>query len=93
MRLLEKHGDDVQSILRDGFRTLTSRQPTNDELAIIVELFRTQLEYFREDPNRSKKYLAVGEVSAPNNLDANQLAAVGAVIGTLMNFDESVMKR
>ncbi|MEL6107096.1 MAG: DUF1553 domain-containing protein, partial [Planctomycetota bacterium] len=93
MQLITDHGDDTESILRDGFRTLTSRQPSSEELKIVLGLFASQLEYFRSNPERAKQYLAVGEFVAPNNVDANRLAATGAVIGTLMNFDESVMKR
>ena len=93
LRLIERHGNDTQQVLRDGFRTLTSRQPTSDELAIVSELFESQLAYFQEDSTRAKKYLAVGESRAPSPLDSNRLAATSAVIGTLMNFDESVMKR
>ncbi|MEO1530485.1 MAG: DUF1553 domain-containing protein, partial [Planctomycetota bacterium] len=91
--LAEAHGGETQLVLRNAFRTLTSREPRTEELSIVSELFETQHAYFQANPDRAKRYLAVGEFKAPTHLDADRLAALSAVIGTLMNFDESVMKR
>lgn len=96
--LIQKHRDDSGDVLRDAFRTLTSRQPTADESAVISQLYDQQLGYFREHPERAAEYLGVGEMkfsvlTTGATVDQAVLAATSVVIGTLMNFDESVMKR
>ena len=61
-RLIEEHGeDDVESIVVDMFRTLTSRKPGPRELAVIADLFQSQLEYFQGNPEASRAYLANGK--------------------------------
>ena len=96
--LIAKHGDDTEAVLLEAFRTLTSRHPSAEESAVLVDLYKSQLEYFRANPDRGAQYLGVGEIKlgalpAGRVMDENVFAATGVVIGTLMNYDESVMKR
>ena len=61
-RLIAEHGEeDVESIVVDMFRTLTSREPGPRERAVIADLFQSQLEYFQGDPKASRAYLANGQ--------------------------------
>ena len=92
-KLIVQHKDDFKQILRDAFRVLTSRKATEDELAVIQRLYQKQVEYFAGDAKRSKSFLEVGDAKADERCDAKQLAATTVVVGTLMNYDESVMKR
>lgn len=91
--LISRHDDDFDAIILDGFRTLTSRQPTAGETKILNELYADQLAYFRLHPDRATKYLKVGEMTMGEQFDRTTFAAIGVVLGTLMNFDETVMKR
>ncbi|MCH2181392.1 MAG: DUF1553 domain-containing protein [Mariniblastus sp.] len=77
-RLIAEHGEeDVESIVIDMFRTLTSRKPGPRERAVIADLFQSQLEYFQGDPKASRAYLANGKFgdygppAAKINLPAN----------------------
>lgn len=91
--LISKYGDDSQAIIGAGFRTLTSRQPAADEAKILSDLYADQLAYFRLYPDRATKYLQVGEIRFGGKIDESVFAAMSVVLGTLMNFDETVMKR
>ncbi|QDV45770.1 Planctomycete cytochrome C [Stieleria neptunia] len=97
-RLITEQGDDADAVLLAAFRTLTSRYPTDAETRVVSDLYADQLAYFRQHPDRAKEYLSVGEIKfdkhdgVPSS-DQAALAATAVVIGTLMNYDESVMKR
>jgi hypothetical protein len=86
-------GDSLEATLRDAFRILTSREPDDDELEILGELYRQQLEYFAADPQRTTGFLSVGDAPFDKSLDLPHVAALTVVVGTVMNFDQSVMKR
>ena len=61
-RLIKKHGETaVDPMARDLFRTLTSRHPSERELAVIRDLFEQQLIYFRENPAAALAYLSTGK--------------------------------
>ncbi len=93
--LLTKHADADDSkskISTDLFRTLTSRFPTDAERLILERLFESQLEYFKNDEDATKKFLAVGESKSKTAKPA-VLAAWSSVANTLFSFDECVMKR
>ncbi|MCA9136134.1 MAG: DUF1553 domain-containing protein [Planctomycetales bacterium] len=96
--LIDRHNGDADAVLIGAFRTLTSRHPTTEEFAVINDLYAQQLAYFRRHPDRAAQYLGVGEMKFPVSpsgieVEPSVLAATGVVIGTLMNYDECVMKR
>ena len=91
-RLLARHGNDQSKIVVELFRTLTSRFPEENEQAIIGSLYKSQLEYFRNDESATQSYLDVGQSKSETGQPA-ELAAWSAVVNTLFNFDECVMKR
>jgi len=92
-RLIEEHGDATDVIVVDMFRKLIGRQPSEDEQTVLKTLFDKQKTYFAADAKRAEKYLGVGDVPRNTKIDPTQLAALTAVANTLLNFDESVMKR
>ena len=91
--LVLKHGDQNDKILGDAFRQLTSRKASEDELAVLRGLYQKQIDYFQANDEQIKSFLAVGDAKPNENCDQAQLAATTVVIGTLFNYDESVMKR
>ena len=95
-RLTRQHGNQDEGIdqsLRDAFRWLTSRHARDDEFEILENLYRQQHRYFANDPQRTKSFLEVGDAAVDTTLDQPHLAALTVVAGTLMNYDQSVMKR
>ncbi len=92
-RLIQMHGADSESILVDLFRMLTSRHPTDSEIAIVRHLYQQQLGAFESNRDRAKKYLAIGDSQRDAEVDLVQHAAWTVVANTLFNFDECIMKR
>ena len=83
----------VKDCVVDMFRKLTGRQPSENEQTVLKTMFDKQKTYFAADAKRAEKYLGVGDVPRNTKIDPTQLAALTAVANTLLNFDESVMKR
>ncbi|WP_417847765.1 DUF1553 domain-containing protein [Thalassoglobus sp.] len=92
-RLIHKNGDDVEKSLVDMFRTLTSRQPTDEELDVLKNLYESQRKSFSQHPQQAKDYLTVGDLKPDETLDPSHLAAMTTVANALLNFDECVIKR
>ena len=92
-KLLQQHKQPNQKLFRDLFRTLTSRQPTKQELDVLNALYKSQYEQFKKEPQRTKQYLSVGDHKPDEKLDPAVLAAMSVVANTLLNFDEAVMKK
>lgn len=99
---------DSQKSLANMFEIMTSRPPSAQELAVLLAVYKGQLEHFTNDPDAALKFLAIGDyrggVSSAEKsdgrekeselADANaQLAALTAVASGLFTYDEVVTKR
>ncbi len=91
--MLKKHGENVDAMVVEMFRRLTSRVPTDREREILVRGFAEQLVYFQADPKRAEVFLKTGKAPVEKTLPAARIAAAAMVVNTLMNFDECVTKR
>ncbi len=87
------NSEAAENSIRDAFRILTSRPGSGEELAVIQELYAAQLAYFSRDEGATRAFLNIGDAIPDESLDAPPLAALTVVVGTLMNFDQSMMKR
>ena len=92
-QMVRTHGDNVGTMVRDTFRTLTSREPSSREVALLRRLHDEQLAVFEKDAKAADAFLSVGESRLANGLAKPQVAAAGVLAKALMNFDESVVKR
>ncbi|WP_236622054.1 DUF1553 domain-containing protein [Novipirellula maiorica] len=92
-KLIRLHDDDTTAILVDAFRRTTSRKPSPAQLNTLQTLYQAQLDYFSEHDDRTSQFLAIGDTEIDEAMDRVALAATSVVVGTLMNFDLSVMKR
>lgn len=91
-QLMAQHDDELDKIVGDLFRTLTSRFPTEKESSILTTLYEQQFKRFAQNPEAAKELLDVGETKTESDNPA-RLAALTAVVNTLFSFDECVMKR
>jgi hypothetical protein len=91
-RALVQHGSDPQQITRELFRSLTSRAPTGDEIAILIDLQAKQKQRFANRPELAHELITVGE-SSPCELDEVDLAAWATVASVIMNLEESLYRR
>ena len=92
-RMFKEGGTTAATRIAWMFRTITDRQPTEKELAILQRLFAEQRRMFEDDPGSAKKVLAVGEAKNDPALDALDLAAGSVLAEAILNHDEAVMSR
>jgi len=92
-RMVREHGDNVGAMVRDTFRTLTSREPSARETALLRRLHDEQLAIFEKDTKAAAAFLSVGDSRPASGLAKPRVAAAGVLAKALMNFDESVVKR
>ncbi len=75
------------------FRSLTSRIPDAEELAILRTLHDEQRAFFEASPEDSEKFLSIGDCQRDEQLDVVELAALSAVAAALLSYDETITKR
>jgi hypothetical protein len=92
-RLLKLPSDGIESRIRMAFRLMTSRQPSDRELKILVTLFEDQKRHFGSVPEDAKLFIAAGDAPRDEQLNPGEHAALAVVVNTLFNFDESAFKR
>lgn len=81
---------DSEAHLRQAFRTLLARAPSDSELMIVKDGFERRLRNFRQDPDSAKALLAVGESASKPGLDPVYVAALSTSIMNLYNLDEAI---
>jgi hypothetical protein len=91
-RIILEGGDGVRDRARFAFRLATSRDPSNDELAVLCGFFEEQCDTFRHDPSAAEKFLTVGPFTPKADLDPAELAAWAALGSLILNLDEAITK-
>jgi hypothetical protein len=92
-RMIGEGGGDAGGRIALGFRALTGRVPTPEERSALESLYRDELARFRRQRSAAATLLAVGASKPAPGIDAAELAAATVVASTVMNLDDSVMKR
>lgn len=90
-RMLQ-HGEKPAERIAWAFRSVTSRNPSPDELNLLLadlELFEKE---FKKNPGAAQKLLTIGERKADSKLPPTQLAAYALIANTLLNLDEAIMQ-
>ena len=83
----------VEDKVRDGFRRVLLRAPTDAEVAPLAALYRRSRADFERAPDQAAALIANPENPPPATLAAADLAAWTAVANVLLNLDETLMKR
>jgi hypothetical protein len=91
-RMLAEGGDAPEQQLAYGFRLALARQPSPEELQVLLAGFESHLADFRADPAGAEKLLAVGEAPRNPQFDVCEVAARAAIAGLILNLDEAVTK-
>lgn len=86
-------GGDPDKAIKTAFSTLTSREISDRELAVLRAMFDEQLAHFRKQEAEAKAFLGVGEAKRDESIPAPEAAAIGVVAKALLSYDETVMKR
>jgi hypothetical protein len=92
-RIQIEGGKNLDDQLIFGFRLSTGRKPKDKELEILKQLYQSQIEIFKKDPDKVEELLNVGEYKFKNKVDKLNTAALTVVSNTLLNHDESYSKR
>jgi hypothetical protein len=90
-RMIQKHDSDRDQII-EAFTSLTSRNPVTDELDLLEDRLVTTRDQFRGDLENAVALLSVGESPRDETIDVAHHAALTALINTLMNLDEFLVK-
>ncbi len=91
-RLMTEVGTDSGERIRFAFRLATSRYPSEQEVALLRDLFENQLERFRRLPESAAQLLSVGESGRDTSLDPAEHAAWTSVSCMILNLDETITK-
>jgi hypothetical protein len=91
-RMMTEGGADADSRLRHGFRLVTSRAPSGDELEVLRSNLRYHQDYFAGKPGKAEAYLKQGDSPPDSKLPARDLAAYASVASLMLNLDEAITK-
>jgi hypothetical protein len=91
-RMMEQGGPDPERRLRYGFRLVTARTPSPQELEIVRDNLRFSLDYFSTKPERATTYLTQGDAPLDRKLNPLELAAYTSAASLLLNLDETITK-
>ena len=91
-RLIKEGGNDTASRIDYGFKLALSRPASEPEVKVIERVLGDQLKRFRDDPNKAKEFLAVGEMARDETIDAVEHAAWMVVGQLLLNMDETLTR-
>jgi hypothetical protein len=87
-RMMAEGGATREMRLAYGFRLAAARQPQPDELNILVDGLKADLDRFHGNPEAAKKLIAVGESKPSPQWKADELAAYTLTANVLLNLDE-----
>jgi len=87
-RMIAEGGTVPEMRLAYGFRLAAARQPRTDELKILADGLKADLDRFHHNPGAAQKLTAVGESKPSPRLKAEELAAYTLAANVLLNLDE-----
>lgn len=75
-----------------AFRAVLARAPAAEELAMVMQLQRRQLEKYQAGPEAAAKVIRFGESTPPEGIDEPELASWSLVANLILNLDEAVVR-
>ncbi len=91
-RVIREFPDQQIQQLNLAFRLLSSRRLTQEEQALMQQLYREELTKYEEDRAESLSLLNIGAYPIDFDLTPGRVAALTMVINTMANFDEVYTK-
>lgn len=91
-RMMTEGGATFADRATFAFRLAMSRKPTPAELAVLREVYESDLEKYRKDRAAALKLLGVGESPRNESLDPAEHASFTTVAGVILNLDEVLNK-
>jgi hypothetical protein len=91
-RMLREAPADARARATFGFRLCLARQPTAEEVGLLVRLYQDNLSRYRNDPAAARTLAATGLSVPAKDLDPAEAAAWAVVANVLLNLDEVLTK-
>ncbi len=91
-RMMKKGGNELGEQISFAFLAATSRMPNPEEIDILMDLYRQELQTYKAEPDSADALLGVGDYPADKTLDAPELAARTIIASTILNLDETLTK-
>jgi hypothetical protein len=93
VRVQKEGGNGLDNQLELTFRLATGRKPKSSEVQLLKELYQSQYARFSKNTSKADELLKVGEYKQEASQDKVKTAALTMVASTMLNHDESYMKR
>jgi hypothetical protein len=90
-RMLLDGGTSADDQLTYGWRTVLTRMPRPEELAVLWRSLERYRSVYRNNPASAEQLLSVGESARDARLGAAEHAAMTMVAHTLLNLDEAIV--
>jgi len=91
-RMLIEGGPSASDRIEYGFRLVTARQPTSQELGVFQDALIANHTRFTGDSKAADMLLQVGDSPIPTDVDHIELAAYTSVARLLLNLNEAITK-
>lgn len=92
-KLIAKHQDNRQAVIEEAFYLLISRDPSDEEIQILLDLYESQRKAFDQKPADANKLLKIGNAELSLTESPREHAAATIVINAIMNLNESLIQR
>ena len=71
---------------------MTAPRPSDEERRLLLDALNYHGSRFTENPDRAEGLLAAGERPVGTDADRSEVAAYTAVVGLILNLDETLTK-
>ena len=85
--------NNTKQAIHSAFVKLTGREPSPEELTILIELQQSEFKKMSQNQEKTKGWLNAGAYQVDSSLDSHWLAANTVLASTIMNSDAFITRR
>ena len=83
-------GGSLEQKITYAWRKATSRFPSTKEIGVLKAEYERRLSFYKQNPNKAKERLSIGEYPQSKKIDPAEQAAFMAVTQIILNLDETI---
>lgn len=91
-RVIIEGGEGFKNKIQLAFKLATSRLASEEELAILNEMYEQELEEFNTDSEKSEQLLSIGFQRPNATINSAELAAMTVVTNAILNLSETITR-
>ncbi|HUG20576.1 MAG TPA: DUF1553 domain-containing protein, partial [Planctomycetaceae bacterium] len=91
-RILSGDGDTFDAQLDRAYRLSLSRVPETYERELLSDLYHSNLDFYRKEPESAENLLQTGLAPMEDNMDKSELAAWTTIARTILNLHETITR-